>query len=436
MDQYIELDINVEHDGFNECRDLDTSHDEYVGRSIFLRIRKKASDSYAVTAFGNEFEQDGTLYLEGVIHRSREEIDVVVSTLLRGWLKTVVHHQPNEDSAYTFEGSPVLNFGEDRARQYLAGVGLELARYGYQLFTFLFGKGDAGLARLHTRLKEALRRAPQTITVISDDLFVPWGMLYVPADPQTRITAKDAHWDWSGFLGYTHLIEQTLPTAEHVPPYRIGEHSRRPRAGLQLDLRVLNPDNPTGPLAPVHAIIDQHTDYVTRSCKQDVADAFSDPEVIDEILLFGAHGTAERIDDRGQLQAQVTLTDDEPIYSSDLDFWLRERKERLQKPLCFMMVCEAGRTATFLHEGLGRPLFELGVGCLIGPQIEVPITFAGLYTHRFFRKAFAGTRVAEITRDLTQEFLGKHANPLGMIFTLLRGIDTYLVLPGQRKEQQ
>lgn len=92
-----------------------------------------------------------------------------------------------------------------------------------------------------------------------------------------------------------------------------------------------------------------------------------------------------------------------------------------------MMVCEGGRRRTFLHEGLGRPLFDFGVGCLIGPQIEVPKTFGSHYTCRFFEEFFKGERAALVAQTLTQEFLTKHATPLGLAFTLIRGIDNCLV---------
>ncbi|MFE5406962.1 hypothetical protein ACFQ9Z_37925 [Streptomyces sp. NPDC056580] len=435
MDQLnINLDLTLEHAGLDEDTSATPDPHKMADRSIFLHIRTNRAGHYNVLAYGTEFQRDGSLCMEGDIHLSREDITAATSELLRGWSKDVIQHQPPGQEAFTFEGSPVVDFGEDRARTYLSKQGLALARHGNKLFKRIFCNGDDALRRLGERLEHALRNRPQTITVISDDFFVPWNMLYVCADPDTRISASNASWDWSGFLGYTHLIEHVLPTAGRASTrQRIGNPQRRLRTGLQLDLRLINPERPAGPLAPVHAVIDQHTDYATRSCKQDVADAFCDPATADEILLFGAHGTAERFDDQGMIPAQVTLSDDDPICSSDLDFWRDERKKPLPEPLCFMMVCEGGRTATHIHEGLGRPLFQLGVGCLVGPQLEVPMDFAGLYTHRFFQEAFTGARIAHIARELTREFLIKHASPLGLIFTLLRGIDTHLATPDQQK---
>jgi hypothetical protein len=431
---HIPLDLTLTHTGLDEHAETPSQPRQFVQRDIFLKIRTNASGHFDVMAFGSEFERDGIPYMEGIIRQSQEDISVATMELLRGWVKDVIQHQPPGDENFTFEGSPVVDLGEDRARTYLTHVGHDLARHGDKLFKHIFCNGDDGLERLRERLEQALRRGPRTITVISDDFFIPWNMLYLCNDPDTRMAMQNSSWDWSGFLGYTHLIEHTLPTAGRAPTSPcIGNPARRLRAGLQLDLNLMNPSCPSGPLAPVHAVIDAHTDYATRSSKQQVAEAFCDPAVADEILLFGAHGTAERYDAKGPLPAQVTLSDGKPICSSDLDYWRVLRQQLLPEPLCFMMVCEGGRTATHLHEGLGRPLLKLGVGCLVGPQIEVPTDFAGRYAQRFFQEAFTGKRIANLTRDLTREFVRRHASPLGLIFTLLGGIDTYLARPPQRK---
>lgn len=429
MSQERELDYLVTADPYDSLRTLPRLRSEDCEtRTMLLTIDlRHGGRGYDVMAWGDALPFDGNAPLRGVIQRSREEIASEVGLLLRTWLEKVIRHRRPGTSGYTFNGSPATDLGMDAARAALSDIGLGLARSGHALFEFLFSRGDAGLSRLREAICAALRAGPQIVTITSNDLFVPWGMLYLPPDPTTRLPQKSAAWDWSGFLGYTHLIEHTLGYVENYHPL-IEHGTERPQAGLQFDLRMQDGQSPgTGPIGAVRAVVETHADISERSCKQDLGEALSDPLVRDHILVFGAHGCGERQDQRGTTQAQLTLTDGEAICSSDLEYWRTARQERLPDPLCFMMVCEGGRTRTFVHEGLGRPLFDLGVGCLIGPEIEIPKTFGSLYTCRFFEEFFKGERAAPVARSLTREFVTKHATPLGLVFTLLRGIDNRLV---------
>jgi len=429
MSQERELDYSVTADPYDSLRALPRLRSEQcVPRSLLLTFDlRNDGRSYDVMAWGDALPFDGNAPFRGVIQRSREEIASEVGLLLRTWLETVVNRRRPGSRDYIFNGSPATDLGMDTAQAALADIGLVLARSGHALFEFLFSRGDAGLSRLRGALCAALRSGPQIVTITSNDLFVPWGMLYLPPDPETRLPQKSAAWGWSGFLGYTHLIEHNLGYVENYHPL-IEHGTDRPQAGLQFDLRMQNGDAPgTGPIGAVRAVIETHANVTERSYKQDLAEALSDPRVHDHVLVFGAHGCGERQDQRGTTQARLTLTDGESICSSDLEYWRTTRQERLPDPPCFMMVCEGGRTRSFVHEGLGRPLFDLGIGCLIGPEIEIPKTFGSLYTCRFFEEFFKGERAAPVARSLTHEFLTEHATPLGLVFTLLRGIDNRLV---------
>ena len=272
--------------------------------------------AYDVIAWGDALPYDGNAPLRGVIERSREEIASEVAQLLRIWLERVIRHRRSGLPDYTFNGSPATDLGMDAARATLADIGLVLARSGHALFEFLFSHGDTGLSRLREAIYAALRTGPQVITITSNDLFVPWGMLYLPPDPTTRLPQRSADWKWSGFLGYSHLIEHTLGYVEKYHPL-IEHGTERPQAGLQFDLRMQDDNAPgTGPIGAVRAVVETHADVTERSCKQDLGEALSDPLVRDHILVFGAHGCGERQDQRGTIQAQFSLTDGEAICSS------------------------------------------------------------------------------------------------------------------------
>ncbi|MBT2382468.1 hypothetical protein [Streptomyces sp. ISL-11] len=418
-------------DAYDSLRTLNRrcTHDP-APRTMFLSFHRQSNDprAFDVHAHGDALPFDGNGELRGILRRDPAEIASAVDTMLRCWLKRVVRHKQHPQArSYCYDGLPADTFGEEKARDMLKPIGLELARAGHALFEFIFSGGDPGLTRIGNELRGALRQGPQTITVTSDDLFVPWGMLYLPPDPTTHLYRTGAAWERRGFLGYSHLIEHTLKFVEGYE-YLIGADMGEVRSGLHFDLRIKGAAGADGPLDRVRDILQAHSKVQERSLKEQVAEALCDPLVQEQIMLFGAHGSAVRHDARGSRQAQVVLTDDEPIRTSDLEYWGTQRGERLPNPLCYMMVCEGARTTLLLHEGLGKALFNLGVGCLIGPQIEVPKTFASHYTCRFFEEFFRpGRRAASVAQALTRELFDTQATPLGLTFTLLRGIDNQLV---------
>jgi hypothetical protein len=61
----------------------------------------------------------------------------------------------------------------------------------------------------------------------------------------------------------------------------------------------------------------------------------------------------------------------------------------------------------------------------------MPVGFACEYARRFF-SAFltpappAKVRVGELVRNLAREFLRDHHNPLGLVYSLYRGLDCYV----------
>ncbi|MER5907459.1 hypothetical protein ABT150_46685 [Streptomyces mirabilis] len=390
-------------------------------------------DTFRVSADGPALPYDGNAPLVGRIPRSRAEIAAAVHRLQAAWLEKVVRHYHSPSGTYTYDGLPKDVVGAEPAEALLGQVGIELARAGDALYRYLFAEGDHELTRLYKALSHALRSGPQTITVTSSDLFVPWGLLYIPPSPNTRLMHRDAKVEWAGFVGYSHLVEHCLGAVDDYTPF-IAHGTEPPKAGLHFDLRLEKDEDEADdcPLRPVRAVVETHAVSRERTTKPVTAEALCESDDSDHVIVFAAHGTGIRTNLRGMEQAQVTLTDDDPIYAADLEQWASHREHRLPDPLCFMMVCEGGRAGMCLHEGLARPLFNLGVGCLIGPQIEVPETFGSKFTCRFFEEFFKGECAAPVVRDLVQEFVNDHATPLGLVFTLIRGIDNCLITDGQR----
>ncbi|MFE6955524.1 hypothetical protein [Streptomyces sp. NPDC057696] len=433
----IELDFTLESDSFGELARLPRSLPGALQpRSIFLNFDDAHDGTFRVSAYGPALPYDGNAQLSGTLKLSREDISAAVGRLHERWLQAVVRHE-HAPRQYTYESLPVQTLGSNRAGVLLAEVGKELAVAGDALYRLLFLSGDKGLIRLEKALSAALRSGPQTITVTSADLFVPWGMLYLPPAPDARLLRADTAAEWPGFLGYTHLIEHCLGPVDDYTPF-ISHGAERPKAGLHFDLRLQKPEKEEDgcPLRPVRNIVETHADPTERTTKAETAEALSEPDCAEHILVFAGHGTGKRPGRRGDEQAQVTLSDNKPIYASDLQQWASHRDIRLPDPLCFMMVCEGGRAGMYLHEGLARPLFNLGVGCLIGPQVEVNTSFGSKFACRFFEEFFKGECAAPVARHLTQEFILQHATPLGLVFTLVRGIDNCLVDEAESEQRR
>ncbi|WP_327742787.1 CHAT domain-containing protein [Streptomyces europaeiscabiei] len=396
-------------------------------RSIFLNFDDAHDGTFRVSAYGSALPYDGNGQFTGVLRRSRDEIATSVARLHDAWLQNVVQHE-HAARQYTYNDLPDEALGADEARAVLASVVKNLAQAGQALYRLLFRGADDGLIRLEEALSRALRSGPQTITVTSEDLFVPWGLLYVHPDPDARLLQHDTAAQWSGFLGYTHLIEHCLGFVKDYTPF-INHGSGRPKASLHFDMRLQRHDHESDqcPLCPVRGVVETHADISEHPTKPETAEALTEPDCDRHVVVFGAHGTGLRPGRRQTQQAKVVLSDDQPIYADDIEYWASDRDTRLPDPLCFMMVCEGGRAGMYLQEGLARPLFNLGVGCLIGPQVEVNIPFGSRFTCRFFEEFFKGECVAPVIRQLTQEFIVQHSTPLGLVFTLIRGIDNCLV---------
>ncbi|MFE2471648.1 CHAT domain-containing protein [Streptomyces mirabilis] len=424
----VDLEYTLAEDAYSELATLPRSLPGVLQeRSIFLNFDDAHDGTFRVSAYGTALPYDGNAQFSGVLKRSRDDIATSVAHLQESWLKNVVQHE-HAPRQYTYDDLPDQTLGMDGSRAVLATVVKELAMAGEALYRLLFRGRDEGLVRLEKALSHALRSGPQTITVTSAELFVPWGLLYVHPDPGARLLQDHTTAQWSGFLGYTHLIEHCLGFVEDYTPF-INHGSDRPKASLHFDMRLEKPEQEAEqcPLRPVRGIVETHADVSEYPTKPQTAQTLTEPDCDRHVVVFGAHGTGLRPGRRQTEQAKVVLSDDQPIYADDIEYWASDRATRLPDPLCFMMVCEGGRAGMYLQEGLARPLFDLGVGCLIGPQIEVNIPFGSRFTCRFFEEFFKGERAATVVRQLAQEFIVQHATPLGLVFTLIRGIDNCLV---------
>jgi len=316
-------------------------------------------------------------------------------------------------------------------RQYaglLDSVAGELAIAGQSLFRNIFRQGDGGLTQIADLLEAALREGPTILAIQSARLFAPWWMLYTPADPSLDLYAKGFRWSsslWQGFWGYQHLIEHRLDQTSISTQI---VHEGNVRVGLNVDptidarLRVKFVDSVTS-FFQGHSTT---TDHEIRKEKNELARAMLAQHFRDQIIYFGCHGTVNAT--KPATTAQLALGDNKPIRTSDLRGWLPEPKRLTSNPFVFINACQGGQMSSRFYTAFGPPLLEKGANCILGPQIDVPAVFAAEYATRLFERFLSpGTPLGDVVQQLTRGFIDDHQNPLGLIFSLYRGLDTRLV---------
>ncbi|MFD8493358.1 hypothetical protein [Amycolatopsis sp. NPDC059657] len=394
-------------------------------RTINLRfLRFPGREGYLVQAWGSAFPEDGGGGYQGRLQRAHHDLEASVDVLRRTWQRHVIENrcQEGDTSRIRYPFADDWDLSEPDHKRRLAEVGLTLARAGHNTFRMLFHGGDKGLDTIRGHLLEALRHGENVISVESDELIVPWGMLYTGAE--TTGYPAPADWSFGGFWGYRHIIEHTFTRTENFDSRIAVTNPGEVVVGLNVDHEV----DAQFPAAPfVTSLIEFFTPrakVVLRSSKDELAMAFQDSAFPDHIMCFGCHG---KVATDGVVEnPYLRLSDHEKIYSTDLMAWLADTPLATQ-PFVFVGACQGGQVSSLFYSAFGKALLENGARCLVGPQVDLPPAFACEYSRRLFTDFLQpGTKLGDIVRSLTRAFIDDHANPLGLMFTLYRGIDVHL----------
>lgn len=315
----------------------------------------------------------------------------------------------------------------------LQRLGAGLAAAGARLFFHLFEEHDDPL--LHEvveRWQQAARRAPMVLTVTAAEHFIPWGMLYLHPDPQHGLAPDGSNFRWEGFLGWRHIIEHNPRWVNLGTAIAAGE-AGAVATSFNYDRRL---DEELG----VECIAPQRTffadrsavlDLVERTEKAELRDALAADPFADRIVYFCCHGRgALALDEASLQQTGLALSDGDLITGGEIAFWLQRRTLESQ-PFVFLNACQGGQMTTLLYRTIAVELMKRHAVGLVGPQLDVPAVFAAEYAQRFFRRLLGEeggppARVGEIVRDLARTFLEQHGNPLGLAYSLYRGVDCHL----------
>src|SRR5262249_27491704 len=100
-------------------------------------------------------------------------------------------------------------------------------------------------------------------------------------------------------------------------------------------------------------------------------------------------------------------------------------------PLVFINACQGGQMTTLFYKTIAAEFLKQNATAVIGGQIDMPAVFAAEYARRLFTKFLDGSsgrriRLGPLMRELAQEFVNDHNNPLGLIYSLYRGVDCFV----------
>jgi hypothetical protein len=419
-------------------------------RSIYLhfeQLHSGATTVYSVTAIGDvllRYHDIGGGLFFGKLTVDETSLYSAIGQMQELWRDRVVGRRerkvtgdvvlpgekvPKSDTWFPFAENWDLSWNRDSETR-LQAVARPLAKAGYKLFRLLFYGGDARLKRIGDALTGALREGKQLISIQSDSLYVPWWMLYTPPAGQEDLSGDDDQpVSWKGFWGYSHIIEHNFEnTAPWEPCISVGQQGII--AGVNVD-RKLDKQYPETPcVAPMITLFESIAgNTIVRETKRILDRDIRSPYYRDHVMYFGCHGTGVS-DATGPAHAHISLTDGEWIDRNDFRVWLDETP-LCTSPIVFVNACQGGQMSSLFYTAFGIELIARGVNCLIGPQVDIPPVVAYEYASAFFAELATGNgnafgnRVGDVFQQLAVEGLTERKNPLGLIMSLYRGIDSH-----------
>jgi hypothetical protein len=310
----------------------------------------------------------------------------------------------------------------------------QLAVAGERLFFNIFERdSDARLRDITEQLRIKSIEKELVLTITSKNFFIPWGMIYTHPHAEVELKTDGSNFEWEGFWGFRHIIE-------HNPEW-VGRHNMLERNEENLICASMNLDENIDANLEIRSVAkqkqffaqlveDRVLHYQERSVKPQLGEALEADDFSDRILYFYCHGSAGDVDNRA---AQIMLTDGEPINDTDFAFWLREHLELKTHPLIFINACKGGQMTTMFFKTFATELLEKRARGLIGAQIDVPAEFGEVYAKHLFSEFLKSSqpphvkiRLGPLMRDLARKFIHEYQNPLGLIYSLYRGLDVYV----------
>lgn len=303
-----------------------------------------------------------------------------------------------------------------------------LARAGALLFQKVFSPPD-GSAEL-TKLGALLRaRATDPATrlqlqVVTKEFALPWAMLYVGD------ASSGAQLSWDNFVGMRHVVEQ-IPLADlSVQDQRIS--SAAPGLAVRTSMNTkIDADMRIDVVARQQQF---WTDASAggarlRLARSDTRDellgALRDPADVN-VLYFFCHATAPDPAARGGIGAAALGLAGASITLDDLELDAPLSEKLGGSPLVFVNACESAEMSPQFYDGFVPYFMAKGARGVVGTECKTPALFAAAWAERFFARFLGGEPLGEAVLGLRREFLERHGNPLGLLYSVHCDSDTHV----------
>lgn len=298
-----------------------------------------------------------------------------------------------------------------------------LARAGALLFQTIFmHPGSNQVAKDFAKRFRALAQGdPLNIQIISKQMMLPWGILYVadkfdPNNIQPEL-----------FLGLKHIIEHAPmePNMDFVTNI-----ASQPALTVSLNL---NKEIDAQMGFPLIKNQQKYWDarkqkggvnIITRTTSNDLITALADANTPDQIAYFYCHAVSKNIAEGGagastlQFGANQSVTLEDFMLSAPLEVRLAG------SPLVFINACESAELSPLFYNGFMPYFVDKGARGMIGTECPVPALFALDWAEKFFNQFLDGKPLGQIFLDLRRDYFFNHNNILGLLYAVYCDADT------------
>jgi hypothetical protein len=436
MDFGLDLTTHRTVRNFDDLPKVPGVYEDNVQADVGLRITRASPEEgyYDFILFG-PLVTGPDLNQNGVSRRDRDDMFAKIEDCRKVWKNVVVDKTAFSDdtkkhwipfqSKWDFQNEP----------QWLKAAAPQLALAGERLFRMIFeSKCNNDLKNIGATLRRVLSSQACYLAITSSTLFVPWGMLYTHPVGKGSLLPDGTNYEKEGFWGYQHIVQQNPKVIK--PKDSI-------RADGEVAILSVNFDDRLAESLGM-PIIAKHIEEMSalagikgirRKTKVELQTGLTEGRAhLERVLYFYCHGRGSSEGDKVSTdKPRLVLTDDE-VTAADFEDWanLCECKVPIDA-LIFINACQGGQMQTMFYLSFAVELLRQGAAGLVGAQIDVPAVFGVEYGLRvfstFFAKGKGRIRMGPLLREINRAMWDTHKNPLGLVYSLYRGVDCFIDWP-------
>jgi hypothetical protein len=250
--------------------------------------------------------------------------------------------------------------------------------------------------------------------VFMSDVIVPWRMLYAdPTDLERSIDDDDDPTSVAvrGFLGFAGIVDHMMPITNATLTNRgslvpVGVHTRfADLPGGRADL-----------LAALRSRVDLRPKVETDE-RSFVKAILADEAALIYTFCHGRFRTAT-----AGRPVQELLFRKKPLTGHYLQRRLPRTQPALKTaPIVFINACQGGVVDVDHSTTVINVLRESGASGTIGPVLDMPTCFGGVFGAELIRLLVAGESVSVALLKATRTFIAEKRNPLGLAYLSING---------------